>query len=246
MEQPCLLIHGFTGSVWEVEPLASYLRDHDCRPATFLLKGLGGTRRDMRGSTRLDWLRIAEEELEKLLRQYPRIHLIGFSTGALIASHLAIRYPERISTLTLLAAPVYLFNGRVLLRSLTQPHMLKNYARKLLSTPIQTAREFKSMLMESNDIYSRIEMPTLVVQGDHDHIVRTESAHHIYRHLRTPAKKLLIVNNCGHMVCHHAASRSDIFEHVLRFVTQVRAEQPDREGQSAPVPGLAGLQTLQP
>lgn len=213
----CLFIHGFTGGEHEISPLSRFMEQHNYHSRTFTLKGHGGSRKDLLHSDRHDWQQSAEDELKSLLNQTESVHLIGFSTGALIASHLSVQYQTRIKSLTLLSAPVFPLNVLEILRTLGSPAMLRNYFSKFGSTPAKATREFQRLVRESFEVYPRIEIPTLIVQGRRDHLVKTKSASYLQQTIPSGRKQVLMVENSGHMVCHCDDSER-IMNEVLQFI----------------------------
>jgi carboxylesterase len=221
-EAASLLIHGFTGGEFEIEPLNKYLEEHNQPTKTFTLQGHTGNRTDLVHSTRHDWIQSAEDELKQLLEYHQKVNLIGFSTGALIAIHLSVKYKERIHTLTLLSAPVFPLNTPQIIITFFSIAKIKNYIRKLIYTPFRSVREFKSIVRESFDLYDKIDTPTLIIQGNRDHLVKTESAHYLYTHICTNRKRLLIVEKGGHLICKNKDNKK-VFAEVLQFI---EVEQP--------------------
>lgn len=213
----CLFIHGFTGGEYEVAPLSQYMEQHNYRSHMFTLKGHGGSRQDLLESDRLAWRQSAENELNKLLEQQSDVHLIGFSMGALIASHLSVQYQANIKSLTLLSAPVFPLNPLEILRTLGSPAMLRNYLNKFGSTPLKATREFQRLVRESFDIYPQILTPTLIVQGRRDHLVKTKSAGYLQQTIASEHKQVLWIEKSGHMVCHCGES-GQVMDEVLRFI----------------------------
>lgn len=193
------------------------MEQHNYHSRTFTLKGHGGSRKDLLHSDRHDWRQSAEDELKSLLNQTESVHLIGFSTGALIASHLSVQYQARIKSLTLLSAPVFPLNVLEILRTLGSPAMLRNYFSKFGSTPAKATREFQRLVRESFEVYPRIEIPTLIVQGRRDHLVKTKSAGYLQQTIPSGCKQVLMVENSGHMVCHCDDSER-IMNEVLQFI----------------------------
>lgn len=220
--ESCLFIHGFTGGEYEISPLSRFMEEHDYHSRTFTLKGHGGSRKDLLESDRHDWCRSAEDELNELLKNPGAVHLIGFSTGALIASHLSVQYKARIKSLTLLSAPVFPLNPVEILRTLGNPSMIRNYFSKFGSTPAKATREFQRLVRESFEVYPQIEIPTLIVQGRRDHLVKTKSAGYLQQTIPSSRKKVLLVDNSGHMVCHCDDSER-IMNEVLQFIESAGA-----------------------
>lgn len=193
------------------------MEQHNYHSRTFTLKGHGGSRKDLLHSDRHDWRQSAEDELKSLLNQTESVHLIGFSTGALIASHLSVQYQTRIKSLTLLSAPVFPLNVLEILRTLGSPAMLRNYFSKFGSTFTKATREFQRLVRESFEVYPRIEIPTLIVQGRRDHLVKTKSVGYLQQTIPSGRKQVLMVENSGHMVCHCDDSER-IMNEVLQFI----------------------------
>ncbi|WP_238653611.1 alpha/beta hydrolase [Paenibacillus piscarius] len=213
----CLLIHGFTGGEYEVAPLALFLERNGYPSRTFTLSGHGGSKRDLLHSSRSDWMQSAEDELVRLLDRDAEVHLIGFSTGALIASRLSVEYSPRIKSLTLLSTPVFPLNPGEILRTLVRPEMIRNYLRKWGSTPMKATLEFQRLVRESFGIYPQVELPTLIVQGRRDHLVKLKSAGYLNQTIPAGCKQVLIMEKSGHMVCHSDESPA-MMDEVLRFI----------------------------
>jgi esterase/lipase len=213
----CLFIHGFTGGEYEVAPLSQFMEQHSYPTRMFTLKGHGGSRKELLESDRFAWKQSAEDELNELLKHEQGIHLIGFSTGALIASHLSVQYQASIKSLTLLSAPVFPLNPLEILRTLGSPAMLRNYLSKFGSTPAKATREFQRLVRESFDIYPQIVTPTLIVQGRRDHLVKPKSAGYLQQTIPSEHKEVLMVEKSGHMLCHSGES-GRVMDEVLRFI----------------------------
>ncbi|MFD1776050.1 alpha/beta hydrolase [Paenibacillus rhizophilus] len=207
----------FTGGIFEIEPLSEYLKQHHCLTHTFTLKGHTGRRADMLRANREDWYRQAGNELEELAQSGQGVHIIGFSMGALIASHLAVRYKSLVKSLTLLAAPVFPLNPAEIIKTLGSFSMLKNYVSKFGSTPVHANREFGRIVRESFDLYPQIEAPTLIVQGTSDHLVKTKSAAYLKRHIGSSDKEILLIERSGHLLC-YCEEKDKVLGEVLQFI----------------------------
>lgn len=215
----CLLIHGFTGGIFEISPLAEHLERHGISARTFTLEGHTGRRTDLARCGRTDWTRQAAEELQQLAdTSSGGVHVIGFSMGALIACFLAQRYKDKVKSLTLLAAPVFPLNPGEIVRTLGRADMLKNYIAKFISTPVRANLEFNRIVRESFGRYPGITAPALIVQGTRDHLVKTRSAAYLERHLGSRRKEVLLIERSGHLLC-YCDERDRLLSEVLRFIT---------------------------
>lgn len=122
-----LLVHGFTGSPYEMHMLAQVLHRRGFHVAVPLLAGHHRSLRELADSRHADWLTSADEALHTLWarlsqrsRRRPRIAVVGFSMGGLLTVELAQRYPAApgaadsswgapaIDAVAVLASPLWL------------------------------------------------------------------------------------------------------------------------------------------
>src|SRR5689334_23628869 len=87
-----LLLHGFTGSPWEVRPLGDSLAARGYHVYAPLLPGHGTTPEAMLYVTHLDWEREAERGLQAL-KGFEHVFVAGLSLGSLLALLVAARFP---------------------------------------------------------------------------------------------------------------------------------------------------------
>ena len=105
-----LLVHGFTGSPWEVRPLGEALAARGYHVVAPLLPGHGGAPEAMLFVTWRDWLAAAEAALTSL-SSFERVVCSGLSMGGLLSVLLAARHPSRVSGLALMAPVVAVRRG---------------------------------------------------------------------------------------------------------------------------------------
>ncbi len=119
-----LLVHGFTGSPYELHLLGQHLHGRGLHCAAPLLAGHHASLEALRKTRWPDWLASAEAALHELWQLVakntgrPRLSVIGLSMGGLLALELGRRYPAvpapaskdkpAISVLGVLAAPLFL------------------------------------------------------------------------------------------------------------------------------------------
>lgn len=112
---------------------------------------------------------------------------------------------------------MYPLNPAEILRTLVRPEMLRNYLSKWGSTPMKATREFQRLVRESFEVYPQLEVPTLIVQGKRDHLVRFKSADYLRQTIPSERRQVLIMEQSGHMVCHSGESPA-MMDEVLRFI----------------------------
>ncbi|MED3552432.1 alpha/beta hydrolase [Cytobacillus praedii] len=223
----CMCIHGFTGSPYEVEPLASYLKDRtDWEIVVPTLPG-HGDKLDLKGIEYKKWIKHAEDELIRLIEKCETVYVVGFSMGGLIASYLSVHYP--VAKLVLLSAAAYYVNPKQLLKdigeilrdaakgSLTENEMFIRYKRKIIATPITATIQFRRLVTAIRPILPQVRIPTLIAQGEIDGVVPPKSAQYLYNRIGTTSKKLIFLKKSKHLIC-HCEEREDLFTEVHRFL----------------------------
>lgn len=227
----CLCIHGFTGSPEEVAPLADYLRERtDWMIETPTLPG-HGSELQLKGITYDQWIAAAEQAFLALHRRCRTVYVIGFSMGGVIAVYLAEKYP--VAKLVLLSAAFYYVNPRQLWRDIREmfangwkgarehPLFLR-YRNKMMATPFSAVREFRKLVRDVRPRLPRVAAPALIVQGEKDGIVPLKSAYYLYEQIGSAEKKLLLLPNSFHHVC-HSIDRHVLFAEVETFLRAAHA-----------------------
>jgi len=223
----CLLLHGFTGSPYEVEPLAESLSKHDWKVVVPTLPGHGESKEDLRHITWKDWIQKAEEELKLLLSSCSVVYVVGFSMGGMIAAYLSTKYP--VAKLVLLNACVYYVNPGQMFQNMAETiksnftantGLLKRYMQKTLSTPVRAVVHFRRLIKVLKPELSNVTVPTLILQGECDDLVEPRSAHYIYEQIQSQVKEIHFLPQSKHLICHDC-EKELVFDFVDRFlVTQ--------------------------
>jgi carboxylesterase len=105
-----LCLHGITGTPYEVRPIAEALARAGCSVESPMLAGHGRTLRELAVTAWPDWLGSAEQAMDALAAGTGgrRLAIVGFSMGGLLALRLARLYPDRVTALVVIAAPLRL------------------------------------------------------------------------------------------------------------------------------------------
>jgi len=223
----CLLIHGFTGAPYEIEPLAEHLRGTtDWVIKTPTLPGHGETLA-LKGVANSEWVKYAENELVQLMKECEQVILIGFSMGGIIAGYLASKYP--IKKLILLSAAAYYVNPKQLLVDIKEMvkdgvkgHLQENelflrYRNKITDTPLSATIEFRKLVKQLRPQLKHIHVPTLIIQGECDGIVPIKSAFYLYNKISSEQKELTFLPSSKHHIC-HGPDCDELLKIVDRFL----------------------------
>lgn len=216
----CLLIHGFTGTPWDVRPLGEALSRAGFAVHGVRLPGHGTTPAAMLEARAPDWLLACDDALAKLPGR--RVAVAGLSMGALLGLVLAARHPDRVAGVAALA-PAVRFRDRTLnslrrvrlaapLFELARPWILKDTtdlldaaaraeAPILRAWPTERLRDLWEMQDLAWGSAARVTCPVLVVVAAEDHVVEEAGAGALVRRLaRSPSVRYVRIEDSAHIL----------------------------------------------
>lgn len=208
----CLIIHGYTGGPYEVEPLATYLDEQtnwDIEVPT--LPGHGKTLA-LENISHEHWLQAAENSLQKLKEKYTKVYLIGFSMGGMIAAYLAAKF--KVDKLVLLATAGKIFSLRQLtldfgevitdrIKGTLQENLnYQRYKQKIGKIPLKSNIEFLKLVKYTREYLKDIQSPVFIAQGIQDGIVPVSTASYLDREITTSSQKeVVLFEKSDHLIC---------------------------------------------
>lgn len=236
----CLLVHGFTGSPWDVRPLGEALAERGYLVRGLRLPGHGTTPRAMLTVDASDWEAAVEDALLRLSADRP-VFLVGLSMGALLSLTMAARHRERVRGLALLAPALEFRDGTLSLvrrfrrfpiftvvRPWVEKHASDISDRQVLAeAPI--LRAFPSVrlldLLKVQD-HARAAMPlvrapALVVSAQDDHVVAPEGVAELVRGMRNAAVRTTTLGRGSHILPRDV-DRARLFDEVSSFFDGLR------------------------
>jgi carboxylesterase len=178
-----LFVHGFAGSLREIEYPAQFLRSRGLDVYTVLLSGHGGTKKDLRNSSYPDWIDSVSDAVEALRKKYKQIVLLGFSMGGLLILHFA-HLPE-VKKLVLINTPIYYWNLKVIFKDIIsglrhrQFEKIRYYRKSLLGSSVKSGVDFLKLLSKSKKLLKNVSKPVLIIQCENDETVRPKSARYL-------------------------------------------------------------------
>ncbi len=209
----CLLIHGFSGSPPEMRPMGEYLAQRGLTVLGVRLAGHGTTPEDMARTTWRDWVASAEAGLRELEACCEQVFVAGLSMGGLITLHLAAHHP--LDGIVAMAAPSHIADWRFRFMPLAQyfirwvtPNIESDLtdpeAEEHMSSyqvlPIRCIVSLGQLLRLARRELSRIQAPALIMQGEKDHHVPSDSARIIFEGLGATEKEVVWWSNSGHCI----------------------------------------------
>ncbi len=189
-----LIIHGFAGGVYDEERLQYHLNSKmGLDVYNFTLPG--HTRNLTHDISYKEWIESAEKHVEILIQKgYHTIYVVGHSMGGILATHVAIKYKE-VKKLVL-AAPAFQYldedselkdkvdalvkNGM----NIVKTYHAKEILSRMLKVSIPMLIEFHKIVEKSQDLPSKVTVPTLIFQGTSDEIVPPTSSEFVYDNVK--------------------------------------------------------------
>ncbi len=214
-EEVCVLIHGLAGSPEELNPLGDALTAHGYEVVVPSLwgghaDGPGQHHREPGQATVTGWISKIIPAVEAAQKQGRRVHLLGFSLGALLSGLIAEQY--RVASVVMLAPLLDyagsnpLFQQIALAIKVNWPRTgaaqeaLRGRLDKLGGTPLKTARQLRRVVQMTKRALPQLACPLCVIHGDRDELADPRSARYIYETAASVYKELHYVQGAGHML----------------------------------------------
>ncbi|USG66676.1 alpha/beta fold hydrolase [Brevibacillus ruminantium] len=214
----CLVLHGFAGTTQDVLPLALALQKEGFPVECPTLEGHGLGRKGLTSSTRLDWLRSADEGYKRLSMRADEIIVIGFSMGGLLAVHLVNRYPARL--LITVNTPFAYWDIKQAAGNLRSdfPVHSRRYLNSLVKIPVRSMLQFRRLLAETKPLLSGVSLPYVLLQSRLDDTVQSRSAELLAGSVAASAEpQIHWFDHSGHMIFHDA-DRDEAISCILAAV----------------------------
>ncbi|MEW6179240.1 MAG: alpha/beta fold hydrolase [Chloroflexota bacterium] len=228
----CLLVHGLTGSPKEMRWMGEYLHQRGITVLGIRLAGHAISPGDLARTRWQDWLTSVEDGFHLLRGFCDQIFLAGLSLGGSLslfaASFLSVRGVVSISAPYQLPAD-WRLNFIHLFKHL-QPRIPKGAADwhnpqaaadhiEYPYYPTAAIAQLRDFLAELRNVLPQITRPVLVVHSRADQSVLPSNAERIFAALGSQQKRLLWVENSGHVVVREP-DREIVFEQALQFIHQ--------------------------
>lgn len=217
-----LIIHGFAGSTYDLEPLANYLElEKNFDVFTYTLPG--HEHNLLMNAKYTDWINASLSQVEYLINNgYKSIYVIGHSMGGVIASFLATQYKEIKKVV--LAAPAfkYVYNSKNNLKTTIMKSKIliadygyeEVFGRALKS--FKSAKEFTKLVSKYFNTPKQIKVPTLIIQGLKDNLVVKQSSEYVYNSVQN--KKILIYLKGVNHDIFHSLKKDLVNKEIKKFL----------------------------
>ena len=236
---PCLALHGLGGGPYELDPLTAALAASGRRVVAPTLPGHDGPGPRMPASAWPEWVAAVEAHYDEAARDVPPA-VLGFSTGATIALHLARRRP--VDRLVLIAPFLAIrLTGRLPFRVAPVVHALARVtpdvprrppavrdpdARRRLaeldrfrSFSLRAAASALDLIDSVLPDLPAIDAPALIIQGRLDSVVEPSRAGWLLDRLGSGRKRLVTLDASDHLATYDR-DRDRLIAEVLAFLDE--------------------------
>lgn len=198
-----IVVHGFTGTPWDVLPMGEALAKSGFRAIGIRLPGHGKNPEDTRPFGAKDWHAAVEDALLAEAEREP-LFLAGHSMGALLCVCAAARYPAKVRALAALAPAMQFVDPFFHLVEVTRAFSLVEAARPWISKkstdigddavrveapilpryPAAWLRDLISVRDEAAQRMGEVRCPTLLLAAENDHVVSMTGVRRLAEGLR--------------------------------------------------------------
>ena len=227
-----LLLHGFTGSPYEMRELGMRLVEKGYTVSIPLLKGHGTAPKDLIGCSWYDWFEDAKTALFELRKKCTKVIAVGLSTGATLALHLSAHYQlEGVAGLSPALILKNKFSAILPYIPILFPYRYKKggpdisdaeiaaasatYRKTPLKAACEVLKLYAHLKMDLPEIY----VPVLLIQAEKDHVVDPKGAQWIYDHISSKEKKMLKLQKSFHVITLDVEKKI-VFREVERFISE--------------------------
>ena len=201
----CMLIHGFGGSVREIQSLYDHLTQSGIGCTTVVLAGHGKTKREFAESTYRMWADSAIAAYEELKARLPgeKIVVAGFSMGALMALQINAVHP--LDALVTINGPIYFWDKKRILKNIAedlrtrQGGHIEKYISSCRKTPYRSLGQFLVLLRKTRPLVGGVCCKTFVAQAKDDDTVQWKSGVYLKNNVSGPAV-LRLYEGGGHQI----------------------------------------------
>jgi carboxylesterase len=235
MSTAFLLIHGFTGTHYEMEPLAKHLRKSEFHVENIVLPGHETTVQDLADKKWKELTDYAQQHLDTLKKNHERVYVVGLSMGGAITLYLGANNSD-LAGIIPLAAPVFSPDWRmVFLAYIPFLHLLypvhgneekgwedmeelKSH-QSYGSYPIKFIGQLYQLIRTSRKKLKEITVPTLIVYSKNDPSIPLKHAKKIYDDIKSERKKIVQIMKGGHVIPKDAG-RHQLFEEIDSWIIE--------------------------
>jgi carboxylesterase len=246
-----LLVHGLTGTPYEMRYLGERLSAAGVRVFAVRLAGHGGTPEELGATTHDHWYESVVDGCERLRAYGDPIVVVGLSAGGVLAARLALDQGEALSGVVMLAPAFYLpwrermglaaikqlgrLAGLIYLRASAGADIHDAAARQVHPSarlmPLSAAISLCEMSALVRPRLVRLTQPAMLIHSRHDHTCPFgKNVEFVMANLGSARKKLIVLEQSYHVITVDT-EKEKVASEVLGFIRElsgIEAEEPAR------------------
>ena len=196
-----VVIHGFTGNLYDNEYLVNYLEEEPLYDV--YAETLPGHNKDRFSDASMDdWKQSVDNMMNRLINLgYKTIYVIGHSMGGVLASYAASKYKE-IRKIVFVNAAFDYFNFKQNKDDLKEKDLSK-YTRvlqKVVRTSPFMVNEFRKLVKEGPEFLKEVDCDALILRSSNDGIIPSDASNLIYDSINSNNKYITDIKNASHTV----------------------------------------------
>ncbi|MCK4579417.1 MAG: alpha/beta fold hydrolase [Candidatus Marinimicrobia bacterium] len=228
----CFLIHGFTGSTYELAGLAGFLADQGYHVSARLLPGHGTTMRECNLVRAEDWLEETELRFTEFMLNHHTTFVIGLSMGAGLALHLGALFP--VGGVVAISTALYLESWRTriqlpLLAPFVEAIPKSNvYSPEGLERhpyygypgyPVKALRQVLRLNARIRKELPEVQAPVLLMHSRADQTANFNNAAKVLAQLGDTPKKLVEFQESSHVMT-DGSEKEAVWQAIDEFINE--------------------------
>jgi carboxylesterase len=229
-----LLLHGFTGSPFEMKYLVEAAQNKGYTVEAPLFKGHGTSVKELKSAHWIHWFEDAKKALFNLRKKCNKIVIIGLSMGATIGLHLAAHYQvEGVAALSpsIKLKPFKLRYCRYLYPIIRyiRKNKTKNFSEDFRQldkmsypkVPIKSIRQLHELNKHVMDDLTDIYVPILLMHSAKDKVIDAKSVRGMHDKISSAHKIMLQLKESGHIMSLDV-EKEIVIREVLKFIGDIK------------------------
>jgi carboxylesterase len=217
--------------------MGQYLHQQGFTVSAPLLAGHGTTPEDLQQTNWQDWWMSVKEAFIQLREtDVEQIAVVGHSMGGILSLLLVSEYPDELSSVVTMCAPIIVRDFRAnfagllhwfkpyALRGSEKHPMIEQHLVPYERTPLKSVSELNRLIRHVRKRLSQIQLPALVIQSVKDETVMPRSGELIYEQLSSKDKTLSWYENSTHIITLDRERRK-LFQEVEQFLLRTSVER---------------------
>ena len=228
-QMACYIIHGFTGSTYEMQELGKYMASQGITAVADILPGHGTSPKDCNTKIYQDWIDSVREGYDRLSAEKEEVFVVGFSMGGALTLNLAmerdlpgivlyapiIKHKKWTVYLTPFVAPFKEFEDKKQFykNDKIKPQTFYGYS----VYPMKAAAEVVKLTWRVRMKLGQVTCPTLIMHSKADITVSYENGQYVYNWIKSEDKQLISYDNSPHALM-AGCDKETVWKETAKFI----------------------------